>query len=275
MIKIRHPPSSSESEHEQDDFPKEGRENSIVDADDGMFHWYGAKFLYAANTHVRDKRVRYVDHRRFYIRWQEVRDSEVTYEDTVSVTTLADPYNKTTSTTTDREQARQQGLLLHRVLECYYNGFCSTLSVLGPVLRPIVESYIKDIGSTLTPWRTEMAIFSDIETRIVGVVDIIYVDTDRDFMEDEEDQDVLYIHLRDWKYSSNCPLQTTQLNLYRYLLEEYYHDITYQGRVYTRFRVRSMALIYFHETYGYKQVDVHRTKEEVDSIIDQRCQQLK
>jgi hypothetical protein len=232
-----------------------------------MNHWFGAKFLACVHAHSRDHRVRYVDHRRFYIRWQEIRDTETTFEDTVSVTNLVCPpslFELEVQSTQEREQSRQKGLVLHRALECYYNGLTSAFDVLDPVLSPIVRQYIADTEHMYLPWRTEMAVFSDLETRIVGVLDAVFVDVNG------MDSDVLVVHLRDWKYSSQSPLVTIQLNLYTYLLEEFYKDIVYQGKTYKRIQVQSMALVYFHETYGYRTIQVPREKQILIDILERR-----
>jgi hypothetical protein len=109
-----------------------------------------------------------------------------------------------------------------------------------------------------------MPVFSDVETRIVGVIDAVFVDIDASTAE----EDVFVLHLRDWKYSMLCPVQTLQLNMYAHLLETYYREISYGGKTYSRIRVDSMELVYFHESFGYRRVTVPRHQEEVDHILE-------
>lgn len=259
MIHVRPPPSSGDPTF-TDDVPRKEEEDMLV--------WYGAKFLASIHGHSRDSKIRYVDHRRFYVKWQDIRDKDVTFEDTVSVTTLVPSSSPLTEDggDDDRDASRRKGLLLHRALECYYNGFVSALDVLGPSLLPIVSQYLLETETTshIVPWRTEMAVFSDMTTLIVGVLDAVFVDKEKSTPEE------LVVHLRDWKYSSQSPLLTHQLNLYTYLLEEFYQDIHFEGKTHLRMRVETMALVYFHETYGHRVVHVPRQPEDLDHILAQR-----
>lgn len=132
MIQVRPPPSSDAVTEE---------ENSEVDP---MYGWYGARFLAAAHAHPRDDRVRYVDHRRFYIRWQDVRDPDVSFDDTIGVTSL-ESSSAVSGSGGGEAGNREKGLVLHRVLECYYNGYPSVINTLDPVLGQIVRRYLREI----------------------------------------------------------------------------------------------------------------------------------
>jgi hypothetical protein len=58
--------------------------------------------------------------------------------------------------------------------------------------------------------------------------------------------------------------------MYAHLLETYYREISYGGKTYSRIRVDSMELVYFHESFGYRRVIVPRHQEEVDHILETR-----
>jgi hypothetical protein len=112
----------------------------------------------------------------------------------------------------------------------------------------------------LKPFRTEMMVFTDAKTRVSGSVDLVEVV--------KAEGDTLVLRLRDWKRSKriertafrgrrgkricaqlpdcNYYHYQLQLNIYRYILETFYGNFPYKGKIYKKVRIESMWICVFH-----------------------------
>jgi hypothetical protein len=102
----------------------------------------------------------------------------------------------------------------------------------------------------MIPWRTEMAIRSTSDLRLVGVVDALFVETNSGTSDG-----VMQLHMKDWKYSAGVSTYlheySLQMNIYKYILEstQYTNErFMVAGVMYTGIHIVSMELVVFHET---------------------------
>lgn len=153
---------------------------------------------------------------------------------------------------------RQQGREVHRQIEQFLNYVPSDLpdSLQSWWKRRCVER------PTWRPLRTEMVVRSDVETRLVGVIDLV--------LYRPGPRGVLDLALIDWKVSRPSALAMTsgryQLNLYRHLLEKYYGQYKVDDTWFTSVRVVDMRLIFIDpHTHKVRERDV--SIEDVTPVI--------
>jgi hypothetical protein len=190
--------------------------------------------------------IQYTTKRTFYVRWFD-HHSDHRHDDlTASVTSLVTHEGGLHSDRVHHENRRTLGIQLHRWIECILNGL--PMKIESRLHQQVYDYYRTCIDGKLTPWRTEMAIRSSVDVRLVGVVDALFLD-------DNTVGDTLILHMKDWKYSADvtsCLSEyTLQLNMYKYILESNYTDIpfTVEGVTYLHIHIASMELIVFHETF--------------------------
>jgi hypothetical protein len=220
--------------------------------DDHVMEWFSPSVLLAMHYHPLDDTIQYTTKRTFYVRWFE-HNSEHRHDDesTASVTSLvphegrlhSDPHEHV-----HHDDRRTMGVRLHRWIECILNG----LPIVPESLlhQQVYDYYMTYLYEKLVPWRTEMAVRSSIEVRLVGVIDALFMNVGVS----SPIGDTLILHMKDWKYSTDvtsCLSEyTLQLNMYKYILESHYTGIPFQvyGVTYTNIHIASMELIVFHET---------------------------
>jgi hypothetical protein len=167
----------------------------------------------------------------------------------------------------DSATKRQDGVELHRVIECMFNGYSEWMDNMTPLHQQVHQYYMTQIHDRFVPWRSEMAIRSSKELRLVGVVDMMFMKR----KEEDRVSPILEVYLKDWKYSSNVEscmeLYHMQLNLYKFILEsEYVGPFLIGSRTYTGIQVMSMDLVVFHEDFKTCQIHVINTRE--DLVMD-------
>jgi hypothetical protein len=135
--------------------------------------------------------------------------------------------------------------------------------------QQVASYYNTHIRDTLIPWRTEMAIRSATDIRLVGVVDALFMDGSRETTPD----DTLVLHLKDWKYSqdvSSCLSEyTLQLNMYKFILESHYTGMNFvvDGVTYMHISIATMELVVFHEAMA--TFAIHRVPDIQSVVYDQ------
>jgi hypothetical protein len=220
---------------------------SFVDGDISPIDWFSPSFLKAINHHPLDDTIQYTKKRTFYVRWFD-SDSDQRHDDsTASVTSLVPrpPSADRIPGAIAHDNRRSQGVQLHRWIECILNGFPMTIET--RLQQQVVTYYTTYLCGKQIPWRTEMAVRSTSDIRLVGIIDALFINA-------VSSDGTLSVHLKDWKYSpdiSSCLSEyTLQLNLYKYILESQYTGITFyvDNVECNRIHVASMELVVFHET---------------------------
>ena len=158
-------------------------------------------------------------------------------------------------------EACTKGTKMHLEIEMYYNGV--------EVPFPITKEYYLFLQFARTKWelgwkpyRTEWQLFTDRKSKLCGTIDMLYLSPNQD-----QDQNVLHLIMVDWKRSKEikknnrfgkghgmCSLlphcnfyhYTLQLNLYKFIIENYYKNITYNKKQYQHIKIDAMSLGVFH-----------------------------
>lgn len=241
--------------------------------------WFSPLFLSSINHHPMDDTIQHTLHRTFFVRWFE-QESDGCHADTISVTALlardTDEQKALCGVSAVHDQRRETGIRLHYWIEAILNGFPMETD---DVLYRQAHSYYKDrLQGTLVPWRTEMAIRSASDIRLVGVVDALFFDP-RCVGKDG----ILFLHMKDWKYSSGVSAHymrdyTLQMNMYKYILETQYtggDSFCVDGCIYTGVSIVSMDLVMFHETStSYAVLSVVNEQETVKQKLQERKKRL-
>jgi hypothetical protein len=205
-------------------------------------------------------------------------------------------------------EARTAGSAIHDWIDHYYNGECSLEDIKDDEIElKYFSQFVKEIHSEnishLTPYRSEWFIFSDDDTRIPGAIDMLYVNDQVMHMEwckakrNGTEPTVLHVVIYDWKRSkeikkynpwekgyhpcgsmpnTNYFHYSLQLNLYRYILETYYHGLVYNGKTYDSIRVDFMFLCILHpRRKTFNRFRVPDYQDEVKEMVGLRRESLR
>jgi hypothetical protein len=200
----------------------------------------------------------------FYVKWFEKEDEGT--HDTISVSEIIKDYVNHGST--EISTSKTIGILLHRQIEYLLNGMDEQFIPIN-----IMNYYRACVKDKLLPWRTEMPIRSCSESRIVGVVDALFIETGYSSVDG-----ILRLHLKDWKVSHDVTtcmsVYSLQLSLYKELLERFYQCDTgfyAWGQMYTSIKIISSELVVFHPfDDSYQLYNINPCHELVSKIIGQR-----
>lgn len=197
-------------------------------------------FLYSVHTHPLDLTI-CKNTKSFYVKW--FKKESQGHHDTVSVTDIVSGYvnhRDVSLNSVDKGRGRH----IHAQIDLFLNG-CMDFEHLVPAAK---EYYMANIHTKLIPWRTEMPIRSCEETRIVGIVDALFME-----MNNNDDDGVLNLHLKDWKVSADISTcihaYCIQLGIYKYILEQFYQTdsgFTAWGKTYTSIKITTTELVVFH-----------------------------
>lgn len=168
------------------------------------------------------------------------------------------------------DDARLAGTALHNTIECYYNQFrddeeSDVMIDLSDIQHEWKQfmSFVAYFNTTkkYIPFRCEWIIYSDRRYKMCGAVDMLFVKGASD------DGKKLILVMVDWKRTkklstfgmretgtgpcadmpnANFFKYSLQLNTYKYILENYYKDIEYNGHVYEDIIIDEMMLVVFH-----------------------------
>lgn len=197
------------------------------------------------------------------------------------------------------KEAREKGTEMHDFIDRYYNGECSLSTVTeDQVELCFFKEFQQQIKGELEPYRSEWFVFTDNETRITGAVDMTYVDKAHMrqlWTKNKGATDTLHIQIYDWKRSgnirtfsrergyypcealNNCNFYhySLQLNLYKYILENYYHDVQWNGHTYKNISVDCMYLCVMHPNNKKPlRYLCPRLSDEVETMVDLRRSSL-
>jgi hypothetical protein len=186
--------------------------------------------------------------------------------------------------------ACERGTIHHGVCESYYNG--------NEIERPLTKvgsqfmSFVED-HKDWKPFRSEWILYSDKSTRICGTPDMLFYTPKRtNFM------NVNYLHLTmfDWKTSkkiskknffenglgmfshlpnSNYYHYALQLNIYKYMLENFYAPFEIDGEIFQKIVIDGMFLVVMHENRdSYCKIQLPDFRDDVHTMFENRRRQL-
>ena len=209
--------------------------------------WFSPRTLSAINPHPHDRSIRYTSARSFFVTWFE--SASMGNSDTVSVTSLLPHTSRPTDAepgTVVHDERRERGIQVHTWIEHVLNGLPAAVAGTSGLYRQVVEHVA---GIPEPPWRTEMPVRSSADTRVVGVVDALFV-------VGVEEDGTLVLDMVDWKYSADAAAcvedYSLQLNMYKYILETAYVGMPFNalGRPCSSIRIRTMSIVLFHESHA-------------------------
>lgn len=157
------------------------------------------------------------------------------------------------------DEARMAGTALHEAIENYY-----LLQLWSPSQGPTIytpewlqfKEYADDVKDK--PFNVEWVVYSDKAHSIVGTIDMVYIK--------KAEGKKLTLKLVDWKRTKAIKMwaqdagtgpcasvpnanffhYSLQLNVYKYILENFYNGVNYEGKVYEEIDVASMYIVVFH-----------------------------
>ena len=237
------------------------------------------RYLAARYPHRLDGTIRRGTADSFYVRWFQQKP-EFSCADTVSVTSLVRQYVGFDSQKPDAPQPqtdnRLRGIELHHMIECFLNGFSPDM--LGVDNCPVRddfraflswwERFEREEGAS--PFRTEFHVRSSAAIRVVGIIDALFW-----LPEASNGTDTLHLIIVDWK----CSASTTgreyhaQINLYGYLLEEYYTPFVIDGHTFQHVCIDAMYVVRFHGGACHVE-NVADGREDTLRIIECRTQEM-
>jgi len=183
------------------------------------------------------------------------------------------------------------GTIMHAFIESYYNEekSFSTETEEAIEIKYFIEfdqKVVKEQG--LIPYRPEMRVFTDEKTKITGSIDMIFVAHDFELSRDE----LLHIVIYDWKriealntfnkfskgkgpfcefQECNFSIYSAQLNVYKYILENYYQNVPFRGKKYKGFKVDNLYLLILHpKNKTYKLALLPNLQKEVKEMFQSR-----
>jgi hypothetical protein len=163
------------------------------------------------------------------------------------------------------EEARNLGTELHSEIECILNEE-KQLVCSSPELKLFSDFTKLAAESKCEPYRTECFVFTDDDTRVAGAIDCLYVDTEKTL--GFNPGNYLYVKIVDWKRIKAVKKWNSQRvcgfgpcsrimcanyfeysitqHIYKHILENYYTEPTWNGRVYSKFIVTKLYLCPLH-----------------------------
>ncbi len=201
----------------------------------------------------------------------------------------------------DADEASHKGTFYHLLLENHCNGFDlehSKYSHLIPIQQYL--TWRKDIfDPEFKEFRTEIRFHSSIDLRIVGTADLIAIR--KNHGPPEKTNGVLTLSIFDWKNTKRLDMKNRyvenlcgtgacenvvdcnfghyciQQNIYKWLLETFYNNWTYNGMKYTSVKVEKMQLIVIHENNKDNKVnavDVPDMSSNIQRMVEERKLEL-
>lgn len=184
-------------------------------------------------------------------------------------------------------KASQKGTMYHKYIEDFYNGinFDEEQQQIKEIQQFIDwENLRKERGWEV--YRTEWRLFSDENYRLAGTADLLLADSV------QNEPDTLRLILADHKFSKEIKLSnkyqkgtgpcselddtnyshySIAMNAYKWMLENFYHNVMYKGKFYKNIRVVQMYLDVYHNTYpGFKEYPINDIKEVLLPMLETR-----
>ena len=170
------------------------------------------------------------------------------------------------------QEKSQMGIQLHKIIEDWYENLIDPdyTTSLELVQFKAFKEYMHEGG--FLSFRTEWKMLTDESLFLVGTADMFFIHQSILNQKVLPPDETLHLHLMDWKRSQeiktkswggargfppceqfeDCNFRHYQLalNLYKYILENFYRDIRVNGLVYKFIRVDTMDLVVFHPNLG-------------------------
>jgi hypothetical protein len=221
------------------------------------------RYLSTRYAHPVDQTITHTTHNKWYVRWY-AKSKKSDSSTCCSVTSFVQKYakciahnliirevfcyiekkgkHKPQKTTTTIDSVRQGGIDLHHDIQWFFNGYTARSPCC--VFLEWWTSFQKR-NVSLCPMRTEMILRSDANLQLLGTADMLFYDTSI------SSTACLYIHLIDWKRTTNVhkniKLSILQLNTYKYLLETFYGNWSFDGVIYKTIKIKQLSLVVFQE----------------------------
>lgn len=202
-------------------------------------------------------------------------------------------------------ESRTEGTAMHDFIDRYYNGEV-TLNDIKEEQKELLHfrDFVQFETGGKSPYRAEWLVFTDDELRISGSIDMIFVDDAvmeslwKNVQYGASPPKTLHLVMYDWKRSkkistynkweppgyepcenmrnTNFFHYSLQLNLYKWILENFYKNVTWRGVVYENVSVDFMHLCVLHPRK--RKYELHRCPDyqpEVAQIMELRRASLK
>jgi len=184
--------------------------------------------------------------------------------------------------------ASAAGSAHHLICESYYNG----MPPASPHTKVVGQfmDFAKD-HDHLTPFRTEWVLRSNADHLLCGTPDMIFVSPNH-----RPDNDTLLLSVYDWKNSKkiqkfnpwdkgtvpfadlpdcNYFHYAIQLNIYKYILENFYAPMTVDGVTYSRIKIDKMFLVVMHDNRDkYLKLLLPNYQDRIKLVFENRKQEL-
>lgn len=143
----------------------------------------------------------------------------------------------------------------------------------------------------LISYRTEWLLWTSAQYKVCGSPDMLFVSQDHD----DSQHEVLLLDMYDWKNckeikssayengyepfehlpNSNYGHYSVQLNVYAYILENFYFGVLYNGVTYKTVQIDKMYLICMHDTRdAYQKIAVEPCRSRIKQIFEERAANL-
>jgi hypothetical protein len=182
--------------------------------------------------------------------------------------------------------ASAAGTAHHLTCELFYNGVYPPEPHSKSTLQFLDFAYS---NITLEPFRTEWRIWTSSKLQITGTIDMVFRSRNRD-----PSNKILYLLIYDWKNckqikfkdffskdtgkppfsdlpNTNYSHYSIQLNIYKYILENFYAPIVVDGISYEKIEVENMFLVVMHENLSkYNQIMLPDYSKRIEEIFNAR-----
>lgn len=190
-------------------------------------------------------------------------------------------------------EARERGTAAHAVLECLANGFPSADYEKFKVVKQYLDLEKKHFHD-LVPFRTELRMHTGTKHCVTGTADLLMIS--KTHGPPSATRDILHLTMIDFKFSKqikrcnnwkrgtgpcaslddcNASNYFLQQNIYKWMLEKFYHSFAYKGQPYKKTKVDKMFLAVMHDTRDEAElVEVPNLQHIVRDIMCHRAKQI-
>ena len=227
---------------------------------------------------MRRNKTKYMEWRDAYINYSTMDDDDIRFE-----------------WEQERNFASGKGSVMHNQIEMMYNGKRPE----GPItveLNQFLPYFHEMRAKGWLPFRSEWKLWTNFLYSFVGTIDMLFMHSDISLRRSVSSNGrvVLHLYMVDFKRSKDIPNQafgnkrgsqccarfpdckyfhySLQLNAYRYILENFYHDITVDGELYNDIVVDTMHILAMHpiERDAYELLTVGDHQDVIKALFYER-----